>query len=251
MKKIMKLNRIWDFLSFYVIFISSFLSSMLCFDLKGTEFSYAKFPKWNPCQNGSFSLEFKTRSSDGLILYMDDGGHSDYIELKLLQSFLHLKFNFGGDPMRLTLGHILNDDNWHKVTVSQSGHNMTLTVDDESQRRVYHRNDITFGNYLTNTHVFIGGIGIEYEDRTTELTMPHLFFEKRFNGSIRNVLYSNCGGPFIRPEMLDYRGIQAGNNDCLNRNPCRNGGVCLTGDSGLTCDCSSTKFGGRHCEIGK
>jgi len=35
---------------------------------------------------------------------------------------------------------------------------------------------------------------------------------------------------------------------CYKKNPCKNGGSCVSTDNGPTCDCSKTDASGRHCE---
>ena len=47
----------------------------------------SQFDKWVPSLNGgnnaSLSLEFKTNHPDGLLLYTDDGGYTDFVEIKV------------------------------------------------------------------------------------------------------------------------------------------------------------------------
>lgn len=183
-----------------------------------------------------------------LILYMDDGGRSDYFELKLLTGSLHLRFNLGSAPMRLNVGQRLNDNRWHRVTIKRNRKNITLIVDSHTYTRTYHSTDLDFGNYATNSPVFVGGISNEYEDNTASLTLPAIYLEPRFTGSIRNILYSNCGGPLIRPELLDYRGIVSENDQCVVSDPCQHGGICVTHDQGVSCNCSYTDFEGEFCD---
>ena len=52
--------------------------------LEGTDRSYARFPKWNACVNASISFEFKTTQDEGLLLYTDDGGKYDFVEVNNL-----------------------------------------------------------------------------------------------------------------------------------------------------------------------
>ena len=45
-----------------------------------------QFGKWVPSShygNASISLEFKTSRPDGIILYTDDGGYTDFVEIKV------------------------------------------------------------------------------------------------------------------------------------------------------------------------
>ena len=226
---------------FYILYISVVNS----FDLTSSD-SFAKFQKWNPCQNGSIQLEFKTSSVHALVLYTDDGGRSDYIELKLLSGRLDLRLKFGNSPMRIiNLGHNLNDNQWHKVLLERRGKDVILSVDSHSQTQTYHGFDQTFGDYSTNRGVFIGGLPKEFEDRT--LSWSPVYFEPRFKGSVRNILFSDCGGPMFRAEWSDYLGIVSGKDHCVGNDPCLHGGICLTQDVGVVCNCSYTDYEGQFC----
>ncbi|XP_069116401.1 neurexin-1-like isoform X2 [Argopecten irradians] len=244
----MKMHRFSADINLFGVCYIFYLSLVSSFDLNSPTDSFAKYQKWNPCQNGSIQLEFKTKDMSVLILYMDDGGRSDYFELKLLTGSLHLRFNLGSAPMRLNVGQRLNDNRWHRVTIKRNRKNITLIVDSHTYTRTYHSTDLDFGNYATNSPVFVGGISNEYEDNTASLTLPAIYLEPRFTGSIRNILYSNCGGPLIRPELLDYRGIVSENDQCVVSDPCQHGGICVTHDQGVSCNCSYTDFEGEFCD---
>ncbi|XP_021341144.1 neurexin-1a-like isoform X3 [Mizuhopecten yessoensis] len=243
----MKMHKFAADINLFGVFYLFYLSLVSSFDLNSPTDSFAKYQKWNPCQNGSIHLEFKTKDMSVLILYMDDGGHSDYFELKLLTGSLHLRFTLGSAPMRINVGQRLNDNRWHKISIKRNRKNITLVVDSQSYTRTYHSTDQDFGYYATNSPVFVGGISNEYEDKTSSLTLPAIYLEPRFTGSIRNILYSNCGGPPMRPELLDYRGIVSENDQCVVSDPCQHGGICVTHDEGVACNCSYTDFEGEFC----
>ncbi len=57
--------------------------------LEGTPKSFARYPKWNACVNASISFEFKTTQDEGLLMYTDDGGTYDFVEVST--RFLHQK----------------------------------------------------------------------------------------------------------------------------------------------------------------
>ena len=97
----------------------------------------------------TLELEFRTRQPSGLLLYMDDGGYSDFIELKLFSgqvasvrtvvpthksvtdatSFkLRLRFNLGSGAETVGLGRSLHSGHWHRVSVTL-GPQVTLGLD--------------------------------------------------------------------------------------------------------------------------
>ena len=54
------------------------------------------------------------RQGDGLLLYMDDGGYFDFIEVKLVSGALRCRFNLGEGAETLSLGRELDDGAWHR-----------------------------------------------------------------------------------------------------------------------------------------
>ena len=222
------------------------------YELEGSQTSYAKYPKWNPCHNGSLSFEFKTDQPNGLLLYADDGGRYDFFEVKIVGGVIRLRWNLGNGAVILTLGQNLNDEEWHKVQIERNIQETTLTVDQITQSRATNGNDIEFGNLSTNSYVFIGGLPIGFSAKLSELALPSVMFEPRYMGAIRNVLYSNCSQLPVRVDMIDWSGIRSSTKDaCEEKNPCLNKGTCISTDSGAICDCTRTNYEGQHCEIGE
>ncbi|XP_071159712.1 neurexin 1-like isoform X8 [Mytilus edulis] len=222
------------------------------FEIKGSEFAFVKLEEWKPCRNGSIQMEFKTTFENVLLFYTDDGGINDYFEVKLLKGKLHVVFDLGSGKMRLVAGEQLHDNIWHKVLIIRKDSYISLHVDDSTHPRKYQGKDQLFGiQNKFNNYVFVGGIAKDYEDRTQALTLPSVFFETRFNGYIRNILYSNCGGPLFRPKILESLNMTMGTKECITNSPCLHGSVCVEEDNGVSCDCSSTNFRGDKCEIEK
>ena len=51
--------------------------------LHGTDNSYITFPKWNACVNASISFDFKVINvkKETLLMYTDDGGNFDFMQV--------------------------------------------------------------------------------------------------------------------------------------------------------------------------
>ncbi len=240
--------------SFCWIYMLSCFMLSLCtgFELEGSQTSFAKFPKWNPCQNGSFTFEFNTIQSNGLLLYIDDGGKFDFLELKLVAGAIRLRLNLGEGATILSAGQNLNDRQWHKVEVSRRNEDTTLIVDKESQTKRSGGFEMAFANVTKNSFVFVGGMPITYSAKLSLLALPSVMFEPRFKGSIRNMLYSNCGSPLERVDMIESRGVRTNQLDsCEEDNPCLHEGICVSTDDGAICDCSYTQYDGQFCQLGE
>ena len=79
------------------------------FVLEGSSSSYAQFRKWYPSWNATIEFEFLTRHPNGVLLYTDDGGYYNFIELKLVDGSLRLRYNLGRGAKVLSVGHDLHD----------------------------------------------------------------------------------------------------------------------------------------------
>ncbi|XP_035759503.1 LOW QUALITY PROTEIN: neurexin-3a-like [Egretta garzetta] len=81
-------------------------------ELPGAEGQWTRFPKWNACCESEMSFNMKTRSSSGLVLYFDDEGFCDFLELILTQGGrLQLSFSiFCAEPATLLSDTAVNDN---------------------------------------------------------------------------------------------------------------------------------------------
>ena len=222
-------------------------------ELEGSSASYARFQKWNPCTNGSLEFEFKTRQLNGLLLYADDGGDYDFIEIKIVAGIVRFRINLGYGATILSAANPVSNSQWHRLVLSRNGQDTTLTVDGESTTKATLGSDIAFGNISQNSDVFIGGLPTEFHKKLSKLSLPSAAFEPRFRGSVRNLMYSNCSRPKVSPQMLAYQGIRYNLNfdACQMNNPCLNGGICVSTDAGPICDCSLLEYNGLRCEKGR
>ena len=88
------------------------------FILEGSQTSYAQFKKWYTSGNATIEFEFLTSLPNGLLLYTDDGGYYDFLEVKLVDGSLRTRLNLGNGAQIVDLGRELNDGySWHKVSL--------------------------------------------------------------------------------------------------------------------------------------
>lgn len=205
----------------------------------GSRISYARYPKWNACPNATISFQFKTTQSDGLLMYTDDHGTYDYLEVIHMSGRVRVTMNIvdGRDsPIQLDTGRDVNDGRWHTVEIHRNRMETVLTVDDVSTSRLAFGSDFYFGNLEQNNDVFFGGLP---DDDLNSLSFPTALFQPRFQGSIRNIMYANCSCVRTRAKFIEGAGVTLSPPEtCTERNPCRNGCVCVSEDEGPTCDCS-------------
>ncbi|ODM93931.1 Neurexin-2 [Orchesella cincta] len=230
------------------------------FVLEGSDTSYARFSRWNV--NTTLSFEFNTNQPDGLIVYTDDGGKSDFFELKLVEGILRLRFNLLNQGTQLiNIGQHLNDGLWHRVELSVSVWNVLVTVDgfvSQGRNMLSEKLQIRFDN----TGVFIGGLPGYFNSRLGELTLPSVVFEPRFRGAVRNLVFGAQSHDHVQntkivvkpQEIVESKGLISGSatsEACERHDPCLHGGFCISTDSGPVCDCKHIDFEGVNCELEK
>lgn len=178
------------------------------FLLDGSAASYAQFPRWNAAPNASLEFEFKTDQGNGLLLYTDDGGTYDFLELKLVESALRLRYNLGGGAQILTVGRDLGDGHWHKVSVARANENTSLAVDGVSATSTSRGKEFEFGKPAGNSDVYVGGMPGWYNSKLTLLALPSVMFEPRFNGLIRNLVYADGERGVPRRQEINSRDVK-------------------------------------------
>uniref|UniRef100_W5JY99 Neurexin 1b n=1 Tax=Astyanax mexicanus TaxID=7994 RepID=W5JY99_ASTMX len=207
----------------------------------GAEGQWAAFPMWNACCESEMSFNMKTKASQGLLVYFDDEGFCDFLELLMNNGKLNLRFSiFCAEPVTVFSDVVVNDSQWHGVTIKRNFKNTTLVVDREvkwaevkSKRR-----DMTVFSRL-----FLGGIPPELRTVALRLTSDAAKEQVPFNGWITDLKVNNSV-----PAILTSGGVD--NNACGSETMCLNGGVCSVVNDKPTCDCSETGYQGKDCSEG-
>ncbi|XP_062375098.1 neurexin-1a-like isoform X15 [Sardina pilchardus] len=211
-------------------------------EFTGAEGQWATFPMWNACCESEMSFNLKTKSSQGLLVYFDDEGFCDFLELLIHNGKVSLRFSiFCADPATVVSDTAVNDSEWHSVTIRRNFKNTTLIVDKEvkwvevkSKRR-----DMT-----VFSHLFLGGIPPELKSQALRLTSSVVKDQVPFAGWITELRVNNT-----EPVLVNSAGV---NNDLCGRDiMCLNGGVCSVVNNEPTCDCSATGYQGKDCSEGK
>ena len=69
--------------------------------LEGSHTSYAQFRQWHGGHNDSLTFEFSTNQSDALLLYSDNNQEKEYLQIKLVDGNVMLRYVFLLFLMRL------------------------------------------------------------------------------------------------------------------------------------------------------
>ncbi|XP_015218499.1 neurexin 1a isoform X1 [Lepisosteus oculatus] len=206
-------------------------------EFTGAEGQWARFPMWNACCESEMSFNMKTKSSHGLLVYFDDEGFCDFLELLIHNGKLSLRFSiFCAEPATVLSDTAVNDSNWHSVTIKRNFKNTTLIVDKEvkwievkSKRR-----DMTVFSNL-----FLGGIPPELRSVALRLTSASVKDQVPFKGWITDLKVNSS-----EPVLSGSEGVKT---DLCGKDLCLNGGVCNVIDNEAICDCSQTGYQGKDC----
>nr|XP_055233853.1 neurexin-1 isoform X13 [Gorilla gorilla gorilla] len=224
-------------------------------EFPGAEGQWTRFPKWNACCESEMSFQLKTRSARGLVLYFDDEGFCDFLELILTRGGrLQLSFSiFCAEPATLLTDTPLNDGTWHSVRIRRQFRNTTLFIDQVEAKWVEvksKRRDMTVFSGL-----FVGGLPPELRAAALKLTLASVREREPFKGWIRDVrVNSSQVLPVDSGEVkLDDEPPNSGGGSPCEAGEegeggvCLNGGVCSVVDDQAVCDCSRTGFRGKDC----
>ncbi|XP_032496942.1 neurexin-2-beta isoform X2 [Phocoena sinus] len=204
---------------------------------------WARYARWaGAASSGELSFSLRTNATRALLLYLDDGGDCDFLELLLVEGRLRLRFTLScAEPATLQLDTLVADDRWHMVLLTRDARRTALAVDGEARAAEVRskRREMQVASDL-----FVGGIPPDV--RLSALTLSTVKYEPPFSGLLANLKLGERP-----PALLGSQGLRGAAADPLcapARNPCANGGLCTVLAPGeVGCDCSHTGFGGKFC----
>ncbi|XP_050814823.1 neurexin-2-beta isoform X23 [Gopherus flavomarginatus] len=205
----------------------------------GTTGQWARYARWDASSLGELSFSLKTNVSRALVLYLDDGGNCDFLELMIADGRLRLRFTIScAEPAKLHLETPVDDDRWHMVLLTRNYRGTMLVVDGEakvaevkSKRR----------DMAVESDLFVGGIPPDV--RLSALTLSTVKYEVPFKGLVANLKVGDTP-----PALLGSQGIRSDTEYlCTKQNPCAHGGLCSVLNGEVQCDCSMTGFQGKFC----
>lgn len=218
-------------------------TATVALEFEGVPGQWARYRPWQAGALGELSFVLKTNVSKAVVLYLDDGGNCDFLELLIADGRLHLRFSIHcGEPASLHTETRVNDERWHRVLLTRNYRQTTLVVDAETKaaEAKSKRSEMVVASDL-----FVGGIPPDV--RLSALTSSTVKYEPPFRGLIANLKLGET-----LPVLLDSQSVT---NDleylCTKHNPCSNGGYCSVQEGEVLCDCTNTGYKGKYCTDGK
>ncbi|XP_067135660.1 neural-cadherin-like isoform X2 [Centruroides vittatus] len=173
---------------------------------------WAWFPSLQQCENSHLSLEFMTRSPNGLLFYNgpianpDPGEVSvqDFISLELKDSFPRLLIDFGSGTAEVIVQHTsLSDGEWHQIDIFWERETVRIVIDNCKQAKLEDSDPPKidrslcekietippFNEFLNvNTPLQIGGV---HHKLLTDYTWEHRHTRVGFDGCIKNFIHNS------------------------------------------------------------
>uniref|UniRef100_A0A8C1W5U7 Neurexin 3a n=1 Tax=Cyprinus carpio TaxID=7962 RepID=A0A8C1W5U7_CYPCA len=219
------------------LLISTLLGPCLGLEFTGSQGQWARYLRWDASTRSDLNFQFKTDVSTALILYFDDGGFCDFLQLMVVEGKLQLQFGIDCAETTVVSDKRVNDSSWHSATLSRYNLRTVLVLDGVSKSGEV-RPQRQYMKIVSD--LFLGGV--PQDIRISVLTLPTVKDLPPFKGIIRELKYNNK-----EPILLSSQRVRMDIEGICMENPCENGGTCSVVDGEPLCDCSKTEYVGRFC----
>uniref|UniRef100_A0A7N9APC5 Neurexin 3a n=1 Tax=Mastacembelus armatus TaxID=205130 RepID=A0A7N9APC5_9TELE len=214
-----------------------FLSTCLGLEFLGTPGQWARYLRWDASTRGDLSFQFKTEASEAQLLYFDDGGYCDFLQLSVVEGRLQLHFSIDCAETTVVSDRRVDDNSWHFATLSRYNLRTVLVLDGQAKADEV-RPQRQFMKIVSD--LFLGGV--PQDIRNGALTLPMVRNMQPFRGTITDLKYG-----ISQPLFLGSFKVPLESEGWCTINPCENGGICSVVDGEPVCDCSKTDYRGRFC----
>ncbi|CAJ1074185.1 LOW QUALITY PROTEIN: neurexin-3a [Xyrichtys novacula] len=221
----------------FSIRLQMFLSTCLGLEFLGTPGQWARYLRWDASTRGDLSFQFKTDASEALLLYFDDGGYCDFLQLAVVEGRLQLRFSIDCAETTVVSDRRVDDSSWHFATLSRYNLRTVMILDGQVKADEV-RPQRLFMKIISD--LFLGGV--PQDIHSAALTLPTVRNMQPFRGSVTDLKY---GGS--QPLFLGSLKVPLESEGWCTVNPCENGGTCSVVDGEPVCDCSKTEYKGRFC----
>lgn len=224
----------------FSIRLQVFLSTCLGLEFLGSPGQWARYLRWDAATRGDLSFQFKTESSRALLLYFDDGGYCDFLQLSVADGRLQLHFSIDCAETVVVSDRRVNDNSWHLATLSRYNVRTVLVLDGQAKagevgpQRLFMK---------VASDLFLGGV--PQDVHSSSFTLPTVQNTLPFAGTISDLKYGTS-----QPLFLGSLKVPLDVQSRCTVSPCENGGVCSMLDGLPVCDCSKTQYRGQFCTEG-
>ncbi|XP_024292606.1 neurexin 3a isoform X19 [Oncorhynchus tshawytscha] len=222
------------------LLLSAFLGVCLSLEFTGAPGQWARYLRWDASTRSDLSFQFKTDVSTALLLYFDDSGYCDFLQLMVVEGKLQLRFSIDCAETAVVSDKRVNDSSWHFATLSRYGLRTVLGLDGQVKADEVRPTGGSRQHMKIVSDLFLGGVPLDI--RTSALTLPTARDAPPFRGTISDLKYGNT-----EPVLLSSLRVRLESEGRCTENPCENSGSCTVVDGEPMCDCSKTEYKGRFC----
>lgn len=239
---------------------------------------WAWFPPLEQCENSHLSLEFLTRSSDGILFY-NGPVDAPQVGVSILQDFISLELSSGKPRLIVDFGSgtsevivntqsELSDGEWHRIDIFWSREEIRMVVDHCQDAKFDEDSEIPtvdrstceqkatikpFSEFLNvNSPLQIGGVFHREIDKFFAPSWRHKHTREGFKGCIRNFIHNSrtydLGSPGGFVDSIS--GCTVSEERCQANsltNFCEHG-QCIGSYTNAFCMCDAG-WTGPHCDI--
>uniref|UniRef100_A0A096M9C6 Neurexin 2 n=1 Tax=Poecilia formosa TaxID=48698 RepID=A0A096M9C6_POEFO len=224
------------------LFYACLVLTGVALEYEGVPGQWTRYAQWDAKSTGELSFILKTNITKALVLYLDDGGNCDFLELLIADGRLQMRFTIHcAEPASLHTETYVSDQRWHRVLLTRNYRETRLMLDNEEKvAEVKSKRK----EMVVASDLYVGGISPDV--RLSALTSSTVKYEPPFQGFITNLKVGDA-----LPVLLDG---QAVHNDleyiCDAYSPCSNQGLCSVSQGEVLCECINTSYRGRYCQEG-
>ncbi|XP_045063496.1 neurexin 3a isoform X5 [Coregonus clupeaformis] len=222
------------------LLLSALLGVCLSLEFTGAPGQWARYLRWDASTRSDLSFQFKTDVSTALLLYFDDAGYCDFLQLMVVEGKLQLRFSIDCAETAMVSDKRVNDSSWHFATLSRYGLRTVLGLDGQVKADEVRPTGGSRQHMKIVSDLFLGGVPLDI--RTSALTLPTARDAPPFRGTISDLKYGNT-----EPVLLSSLRVRLESEGRCTENLCENSGSCTVVDGEPVCDCSKTEYKGRFC----
>uniref|UniRef100_A0A7N9AUB1 Neurexin 2a n=1 Tax=Mastacembelus armatus TaxID=205130 RepID=A0A7N9AUB1_9TELE len=230
-------------LASWLLFLAGLVLTGIALEYEGVPGQWTRYGQWDAKTTGELSFILKTSISKALVLYLDDGGNCDFLELLIADGRLQMRFTIHcAEPASLHTETRINDQRWHRILLSRNYRETKLVVDNEEKvSEVKSKRK----EMVVASDLYVGGISPDV--RLSALTSSTVKYEPPFQGLIANLKLGEA-----LPVLLDGQAVHSDlEYICVAHSPCNNKGLCSVSQGEVLCDCVNTSYRGRYCHEGE
>ncbi|XP_053703292.1 neurexin-2-like isoform X2 [Synchiropus splendidus] len=225
----------------WLLLVAQLAMTGVALEYEGVPGQWTRYSQWDVKATGELSFILKTNISKALVLYQDDGGNCDFLELLIADGRLQLRFTIHcAEPASLHTETRVNDLRWHRVTLLRNYRETRVMVDNEEKAAEVKSKR---KEMVAVSDLYVGGISPDV--RLSALTSSTVKYEQPFQGFIVNLKFGEA-----LPVLLDGQAVHSDLEYICELHPPCNKGLCAVSQGEVLCDCVNSSYRGRYCHEG-